>query len=120
MARQEFSEDLKPTLKEKYEGCPSKHAAKPTRSRAVKLKNSMYYIYALQSLPFAVKTYIGFTENLGARLEAHNEGKSPHTSKYKPWKVKFYCAFEDREKALEFERYLKSGSGKSFLFRRLF
>jgi putative endonuclease len=79
----------------------------------------MYYVYVLDSLGSCSKIYIGFTENLGQRLVDHNNGKSTYTSKYRPWKIIYYCAFEKKEKALEFERYLKSGSGKSFLYKRL-
>jgi predicted GIY-YIG superfamily endonuclease len=53
-------------------------------------------------------------EDLGAE---HNAGKCPHTSKCKPWKVKFYAAFDSSELAQEFERYLKSGSGHEFAKR---
>jgi putative endonuclease len=52
-------------------------------------------------------------------MEAHNEGRSAHTSKYKPWKLVTYMAFSNESKALEFERYLKSGSGHAFAKRHL-
>jgi predicted GIY-YIG superfamily endonuclease len=64
------------------------------------------------------QVYTGFTSNLKTRLKDHNSGKYPHTSKYKPCNLEFYCAFSDKEKALDFEKYLKSGSGKAFLKRR--
>jgi CDP-glucose 4,6-dehydratase len=48
------------------------------------------------------------------RFEDHNSGKSLHTSKYSPWSLEFYCAFNDKYKALEFEKYLKSHSGNAF------
>jgi putative endonuclease len=31
----------------------------------------------------------------------------------------WYCAFPDKYKALEFEKYLKSGSGRAFAKKRL-
>jgi putative endonuclease len=34
--------------------------------------------------------------------------------KYKPWKLMTYIAFNNVAKAIEFERYLKSGSGRAF------
>ena len=46
-------------------------------------------------------------------------GKSSHTSKFRPWKLKTYIAFTDRAKAGAFERYLKSGSGHSFAPKHL-
>jgi predicted GIY-YIG superfamily endonuclease len=63
--------------------------------------------------------YVGITSDLKARLKAHNEGRSPHTSKYKPWELITYLAFSDESKAVEFERYLKSGSGHVFASKRL-
>ena len=49
----------------------------------------------------------------------HNEGGSPHTSKYKPWHLVTYLAFSTRQKATTFETYLKSGSGRAFAAKRL-
>ena len=49
----------------------------------------------------------------------HNSGKDPHTLKYKPWRIKTAVAFSDRNQALEFERYLKSPSGRAFAKKRL-
>ena len=31
----------------------------------------------------------------------------------------YYCAFTDKQKAKDFELYLKSGSGKAFAYKRL-
>jgi predicted GIY-YIG superfamily endonuclease len=52
-------------------------------------------------------------------MKAHNEGRSPHTSKYKPWKLVAYVGFCSADKAAEFEMYLKSGSGRAFANKRL-
>ncbi len=79
----------------------------------------MYYVYMLRSVSHPNQTYIGFSENLKTRLAAHNIGQSPHTSKYKPWELINYIAFKDKPKALEFEKYLKSHSGKAFAKKRL-
>jgi putative endonuclease len=59
------------------------------------------------------------TSDLKQRLADHNAGKSPHTSKYVPWKLVTYVAFSDAERADVFERYLKSGSGHAFARKRL-
>ena len=59
--------------------------------------------------------YVGITADLKQRLLQHNEGKSPHTRKFKPWNLVVYTAFADEQTALAFEKYLKSGSGKAFL-----
>src|ERR1700683_4616964 len=63
--------------------------------------------------------YIGFTENIDQRIKEHNEGKSLHTAKYGPWQIEVYLAVPSRKKALDLERYLKSGSGRAFLQRHI-
>ena len=79
----------------------------------------MHYVYLIQSVASPNQTYIGLTNNLKSRLNKHNEGGSPHTSKYKPWKLVTYLAFSTREQAAEFETYLKSGSGRAFAQKHL-
>jgi predicted GIY-YIG superfamily endonuclease len=54
-----------------------------------------------------------------SRLTAHNAGQSPHTSKYKPWRLLSYHWFERQQTAAAFERYLKSGSGRAFALKRM-
>ncbi len=74
----------------------------------------MYYAYIIRSLSHPNERYIGSTSNLKVRLQKHNAGAVPHTSKFMPWKVENYFAFETKEKACAFEMYLKSGSGRAF------
>ena len=69
----------------------------------------------LQSIPHPDQHYIGLTSNVESRLAAHNAGQSPHTAKYRPWKIANYHAFADEAKAAAFEKYLKSGSGRAFV-----
>ena len=79
----------------------------------------MYYVYLLKSVNHPKETYVGFTENLKQRLSDHNKGFSLHTKKFMPWEVVSYHAFQDEQKAKEFEYYLKSGSGRAFANKRL-
>ena len=79
----------------------------------------MFYAYVLQSVTAPNQTYRGHTVDLKQRVAEHNAGKCPHTSKFKPWRVKFYAAFETLELAQQFERYLKTGSGHEFAHRHL-
>ena len=79
----------------------------------------MYYVYLLKSLKYPNKTYIGYTTDIEERLKKHNAGGSEHTSNYRPWKIVTYLCFEEESKALDFEKYIKSGSGYSFAKRRL-
>ena len=73
-----------------------------------------YYVYILESLIDPDKHYTGFTEDFEKRLQKHNNGEVPHTSKFKPWKIKNIIFFTEKDKALKFERYLKSHSGRAF------
>jgi len=74
----------------------------------------MRTVYLLQSLSDPTQRYVGTTCNFGRRLEEHNSGNSPHTSKSRPWKAVVVIQFEDDSKADHFEEYLKSGSGHEF------
>ena len=78
-----------------------------------------YYVYIIQSETFPDRYYTGFTEDLDSRLSAHKSGKDTHTKKFRPWRIKTAVAFTDRQKALDFERYLKSPSGRAFAKKRL-
>lgn len=74
----------------------------------------MFYVYILRSIPYPQKTYTGYTINLIVRFAEHNQGKSAHTEKYKPWQLEAYFAFREEKKAIAFEKYLKLGSGRVF------
>jgi len=71
------------------------------------------FVYILESAD-EQHWYVGITGNLERRLAEHNTGYTPHTSKFSPWRLKTSVAFRDRRKAEEFEKYLKSHSGRAF------
>jgi len=52
-------------------------------------------------------------------LLEHKAGKSVHTQRYKPWNLVCFLGFAGEKAAIQFEKYLKSGSGRSFANRRL-
>ena len=79
----------------------------------------MKYVYILRSISFPDHYYTGVTDNLKMRLTEHNAKKVSHTSKYVPWQLKTYIAFSDEKQAFEFEKYLKSASGRAFAKKRL-
>ena len=79
----------------------------------------MTYVYILQSRADGQHFYTGITDDLKSRLLKHNSGAVTHTAKYRPWRIKTYVAFSDGERAAAFEKYLKSGSGRSFAKARL-
>jgi predicted GIY-YIG superfamily endonuclease len=80
---------------------------------------SFTYVYVLHSEADSSRFYTGCTDDLRARLIRHNRGDVPHTSKWKPWRIKTYVGFSDRERARTFEKYLKSASGRAFLKKHL-
>jgi predicted GIY-YIG superfamily endonuclease len=79
----------------------------------------MHYVYLIESTAKPGERYVGLTADLKRRLQDHDTGKSPHTAKFRPWRIVTYVAFSDRVKAESFERYLKSGSGHAFARKRL-
>ena len=77
----------------------------------------MFYTYILESLNHPDRHYIGRTTDLKVRLTEHNAGKCMHSAKHRPWKIRCYFAFETESLARNFEKYLKSGSGRTFTKR---
>ena len=72
----------------------------------------MYYTYIL--LCADMKRYVGHTSNLKERMNRHLKGYVPATKGRRPLKIAFYAAFPEEHKAIEFEKYLKTGSGRAF------
>lgn len=84
-------------------------------SLLISLKIMIYYVYAIRSLKNNY-IYVGMSTNIQRRLYEHNIGNVFSTKGYTPWKL-FYsekCG-DDRNKARNREKYLKSGVGKEFL-----
>ena len=76
-------------------------------------------VYVLKSVQEPTRYYTGVTSNVRSRLAAHNAGRCSHTSDGRPWQVDVIVRFADERRALQFERYLKSGSGSAFAKRHL-
>jgi predicted GIY-YIG superfamily endonuclease len=76
-------------------------------------------VYVLKSVSNPVRYYTGVTADAVLRLAAHNAGRCPHTAGGGPWQLDVTIDFADERRALEFERYLKSGSGVAFAKRHL-
>ena len=81
--------------------------------RATADKVRFYYVYILWSNDG--KPYIGCTDNLLERIGRHNKGQVPATKDRLPIKLISYSAFSNKYTAFNFEKYLKSGSGRAFL-----
>ena len=81
--------------------------------------SDIWYVYVIRSIDFPDREYTGASADIKMRIADHNSGKSSHTAKYKPWELVWYCAFHGKHKALAFEKYLKSHSGRAFAKKRL-
>jgi putative endonuclease len=78
----------------------------------------MFYTYFLQSENYD-ETYIGFTSDLKNRVREHNQGLTPSTKRYRPWKLVYYEACVNEKDAKRREGYLKTTQGSRMLKRRL-
>ena len=61
--------------------------------------------------------YVGLTADVAARLADHNRGLCQSTAQDRPWQRHVVIEFDDEDRAVSFERYLKSGSGRAFAKR---
>jgi len=75
----------------------------------------MFYVYILKCNN--KKLYIGCMEDLKERMKRHENGHVPAIKGRLPIKLANYIAFQNKYHAYEFEKYLKSGSGRSFVKR---
>ena len=75
------------------------------------------FVYLLRSLDGTKRPYVGLTSNVPGRLGIHNAGLSSHTAKHRPWELVVSIEFPDEPRAVRFEKYLKSGSGRAFAKR---
>jgi len=77
----------------------------------------VYYTYILKLSND--KHYVGYSSNLKQRIETHKKGFVRETKIHLPVELVFYGAFKSKQKALDFEKYLKSHSGFAFRNKRL-
>ena len=75
------------------------------------------FVYVLKNADPKPHFYVGHTSDVPARLADHNAGRCPHTARYRPWQLHVTIELPDEQRAIEFERYLKSGSGRAFAKR---
>jgi len=76
----------------------------------------MFYIYILYS-EHSDKYYVGHSDHPERRLMEHNASQHlTYTSKHRPWKLKcFFPVSENRGKAIQIEKYIKSQKSKAFI-----
>ncbi len=65
------------------------------------------------------KYYTGYTANINNRLISHDKGEVSFTKDKLPVTLVHLSLFENKQKAYDFERYLKTGSGCAFRNKRL-
>ena len=79
------------------------------------MKFSVYILRSQQT----EKTYIGYTSNLRRRITEHQKGLSPYTKSLGHCDLIWCSFFREKSKALTFEKYLKTGSGRAFMKKHL-
>ncbi len=62
--------------------------------------------------------YVGCTSNLDHRIVCHNKGEVHYSKSRLPIEVILTVNFPNKLKAYQFEKYLKSGSGRAFMNKR--
>ena len=75
------------------------------------MKYAVYVLYSDSSR----KHYTGFTTDLENRLISHNELGHGWTSYYRPWRLIFQKDFETKTEAKDYEKWLKTGTGRDFI-----
>lgn len=79
----------------------------------------MFYAYLLECQGDN-SWYIGYTDDLKARVARHNAGTGARTTSLKQnWKLIYYEAYISKTDALGREKFLKSGSGRNYLKKQL-
>lgn len=78
----------------------------------------MFYTYVLLSIKDNM-LYIGYSTNLKHRIDQHNKGLVPATKDRRPLRLMYYEACLTKEKALQREKYFKTGFGRNFLKNRI-
>lgn len=77
----------------------------------------LHYVYILKCSDNIV--YVGCTNDLKDRIFRHNKGYNNYTKSRLPVKLIFYCCLPNKYFAYNFEKYLKTGSGRAFIFKHL-
>lgn len=77
----------------------------------------MWFVYILKSTQHSF-IYVGSSQNVEKRVLSHNMGENQSTKHYAPFTLEAYIALRTEKKAIELEKYFKTGSGKSVLKKR--
>ncbi|MFH1736745.1 MAG: GIY-YIG nuclease family protein [Actinomycetota bacterium] len=77
----------------------------------------MHFVYLLKLSN--QQYYVGQTSDVFRRLKYHQAGRVPSTAKFSTKELVWYAAFQDKQTASAFEKYLKSSAGKAFRNKHL-
>jgi len=72
-------------------------------------------VYVLECADGDLNT--GITSDLDERIDRHQHGMVPATARRRPIHLIWHCVFQDKYVAYRFEKYLKTGSGRAFLWK---
>ena len=73
-----------------------------------------FFVYIIKSLKDGTY-YIGSTQDLSARFERHNQGRSKYTKSRKPWELVDYEEHPDRSTAMKREEHIKGRKSREFI-----
>ena len=73
-----------------------------------------YYVYIIKSEKDE-SYYIGHTQDLGSRLERHNQGRVKYTKSKRPWRLVYFEEHSDRSLAMKREMEIKGRKSKEFI-----
>ncbi|MDX9771322.1 MAG: GIY-YIG nuclease family protein [Tenuifilaceae bacterium] len=75
-----------------------------------------YFTYILES-ELNGRYYVGSCQDVAARLKRHNEGATPSTKPYRPWRVAWTQQHDCKEAALRREREIKRMKSRQYIER---
>lgn len=79
----------------------------------------MFYVYLLECQDDE-SWYVGYTDDLRARIKRHNNGTGARTTARKEnWRLIYYEAYLTKADAIGREKFLKSGAGRVYLNKQL-
>ncbi len=73
-----------------------------------------YQVYILQS-EIDGTYYVGSTQDINARLERHNQGRSKYTRPKRPWQLVFSESHPDRSSAVKRELQIKNRRSRKYI-----
>ena len=73
-----------------------------------------YYVYIIRSDKDG-SYYVGSTQDIGARLARHNQGRSNYTRNRGPWEVVYFEEYSRRADAVKREKAIKNRKRRDYI-----